>query len=160
MGKFDSERDWAMEFIDETGGLSPEQAANYIYVDDVTARTIGIEEADARLEDMSDEDAVEEAGMTDEYETAMDAEDAAAAEQIVSKARDEVSSKISDEVEEAIKKDAVGYFVDELGAYTEEELASQSFVSIDYDAYARDARLGGDVSFVRKDGDVWVFANY
>lgn len=29
----------------------------------------------------------------------------------------------------------------------------------DYDAYARDARLNGDVSFVRYDGQVWVFWN-
>jgi antirestriction protein len=29
----------------------------------------------------------------------------------------------------------------------------------DYEAYARDARLGGDVSFVEHDGDVWVFFN-
>jgi antirestriction protein len=30
---------------------------------------------------------------------------------------------------------------------------------IDFEAYARDARLGGDVAFVRHDGDVWVFHN-
>ena len=30
---------------------------------------------------------------------------------------------------------------------------------IDYEAYARDARLGGDMTFVEKDGDVWVFYN-
>jgi antirestriction protein len=30
----------------------------------------------------------------------------------------------------------------------------------DYEAYARDARIGGDVSFVRHDGDVWVFWNH
>lgn len=30
---------------------------------------------------------------------------------------------------------------------------------INYEAYARDARMGGDVTFVRKDGDVWVFHN-
>jgi antirestriction protein len=28
---------------------------------------------------------------------------------------------------------------------------------IDYEAYARDARLGGDMVFVRHDGDVWAF---
>jgi len=30
---------------------------------------------------------------------------------------------------------------------------------IDFEAYARDARLGGDVVFVRHDGDLWVFYN-
>ncbi|WLA80309.1 antirestriction protein ArdA [Bradyrhizobium elkanii] len=28
---------------------------------------------------------------------------------------------------------------------------------IDYESYARDARLGGDMVFVRHDGDLWVF---
>lgn len=28
---------------------------------------------------------------------------------------------------------------------------------IDFEAYARDARLGGDVTFVRHDGDLWTF---
>jgi antirestriction protein len=31
---------------------------------------------------------------------------------------------------------------------------------IDYESYARDARLGGDVVFVRVDGDLWVFSNH
>ena len=31
---------------------------------------------------------------------------------------------------------------------------------IDFEAYARDARIGGDVTFVRHDGDVWVFSNH
>lgn len=31
---------------------------------------------------------------------------------------------------------------------------------IDFEAYARDARLGGDVVFVRHDGDLWVFSNH
>ncbi|MGY2987685.1 antirestriction protein ArdA [Bradyrhizobium sp. USDA 4508] len=31
---------------------------------------------------------------------------------------------------------------------------------IDYEAYARDARLGGDVSFVRYAGELWVFSNH
>lgn len=30
---------------------------------------------------------------------------------------------------------------------------------IDYEAYARDARLGGDVTFARHDGNLWVFHN-
>lgn len=31
---------------------------------------------------------------------------------------------------------------------------------IDYEAYARDARLGGDVVFIRHNGDTWVFSNH
>ena len=30
---------------------------------------------------------------------------------------------------------------------------------IDYEAYARDCRLNGDVTYVRKDGETWVFKN-
>lgn len=30
---------------------------------------------------------------------------------------------------------------------------------IDFEAYARDARLGGDVTFVRHDGELWIFNN-
>lgn len=30
---------------------------------------------------------------------------------------------------------------------------------IDFEAFARDAELGGDVTFVRHDGDLWVFHN-
>jgi antirestriction protein len=30
---------------------------------------------------------------------------------------------------------------------------------VDYKSYARDCRLGGDVSFVEHDGEVWVFSN-
>lgn len=30
---------------------------------------------------------------------------------------------------------------------------------IDYEAYARDARLGGDVVFVRHEGELWIFSN-
>ena len=29
----------------------------------------------------------------------------------------------------------------------------------DYEAYARDARMGGDMTFVRHNGDVWAFSN-
>jgi antirestriction protein len=31
---------------------------------------------------------------------------------------------------------------------------------IDFESYARDARLGGDVCFVRHDGELWVFSNH
>lgn len=30
---------------------------------------------------------------------------------------------------------------------------------IDYEAFGRDARLGGDMTFVRHDGDLWAFQN-
>lgn len=157
MGKFDSEADWAQEFLDQTEGLNKDNAGSYLFVDDVTAGIIGQEDADSRVEDMSDSEVVREAGLEDEFEAAEDDEEKA--DQVIEDAREAVRSKIADEVESAIKKDAVGYFVDELGAYSIEDLMKASFISIDYDAYARDAEMSGDVSFVRHDGDVWVFSN-
>lgn len=48
-------------------------------------------------------------------------------------------------------------FLEETGALAEipEDLARY----FDYESYARDARLGGDVTFVRHNGELWVFRN-
>ena len=155
-GKYKSEEDWAEAFLDEIGGLSPEDAPSYLSVSETDARMIGNEEADSTVRDMDDEEVVEKADMEEEYDAAIDAEQK---DRIVEKARDTVRGKISDEIEDAINKDAVGYFVDATGMYTIESLMKADFISIDYEAYARDAQSGGDVSFVRKDGEVWVFSN-
>lgn len=153
IGTFDSEEDWAMDWIEQTGGLSGDQAGYYITVSPTDARMIGIDEADSRVGDMDDEEVVKEADMEDEYEAATDKEK----DSIIDKARDKVMSDISDAVEAKIKDDPVGYFVDELGAYTIEDLSKANFVSIDYEKFARDAQMGGDVSFVRGPKGIYVF---
>jgi antirestriction protein len=40
------------------------------------------------------------------------------------------------------------------------ELSDWAKSYFDFEAYARDARLGGDVTFVRHEGDLWVFHNH
>lgn len=156
LGKYASEEDWAQEFLDDTGALSPDQAPYYLTVSEMDARLIGNEEGDSRVKDMSDDEVVKEADIEDEYEAAAEGEQKDA---VLEKARDAVRGKVSDEIEDAINKDAVGYFVDDTGMYSIEDLMKQNFVSIDYEKYARDAQMNGDITFVQKGGEVWVFSN-
>ena len=161
IGVADSKEDWAFDYIQDMGGLDPEGAQNYIYVDDVTARTIGIEEADSRLENMSDEEIVEQAGVEDEYEEALEADESGKkAKKIVDEARDNLDSEIADEVEEKVKDDPVGYFVDELGAYSVADLTRADFVSFDYQKYVRDVEMSGDVVFGEAGGKVYAFSGH
>lgn len=46
---------------------------------------------------------------------------------------------------------------DDSGMLAEIPAHAQNY--IDYESYARDARLGGDMCFVRHNGDVWAFRN-
>jgi len=156
MGKYESERDWAMEFIEDTGGLSEESAAHYLTVSETDARIIGGEEGDNWVENADDSEILKKADKADDYD---DEEDEEKKEKILQDAREEAQSLVADEVEEKINKDPIGYFVEDLGAYTIEDLAKANFISIDYNAYARDAGIN-DVNFVRKDGETWVFSRY
>lgn len=54
-------------------------------------------------------------------------------------------------------EDWAAEFLDDTGALAEVPENLRSY--IDFEAYARDARLGGDVVFARHDGDIWVFWN-
>jgi antirestriction protein len=155
MGKYDSEQSWAQEFVDDVG-LSKDQLNYYLTLSDTDAEMIASEEADSLYDDREDDEILEEADMAEEYEAE---EDEGKKDAILEKAKEKVKEAYSDEVEAKLKKDPVGYFVDDLGAYSIEDLAKANFMSIDYEAYARDARLGGDVSFVRKYGETWVFSN-
>lgn len=130
LGTYDSEEDWAYEFLQETGGLSPSSASSYLYITDLDRRLIAQEEADHSVEDM------EEGPERDE-------------------AWDEAYEKVFKALE-----DPVGYFVDDLGAYSIEDLMKSNLVQVDYEKYARDASYNGDISFVKKDGKTWVFSNH
>lgn len=48
-------------------------------------------------------------------------------------------------------------YLDDAGMLSELPKWAASY--FDFEAYARDAQLGGDVTFVRHGGDVWVFSN-
>ena len=127
LGTYDSESDWAYDFLEQTGGLSPEAASRFIFITDTDRRIIAGEEADLHVEDMEEGDEKEEA-------------------------RDEKYEEVYKALE-----DPVGYFVDDTGMYSIEDLMKANFISVDYDAYARDASMSGDINFVRKDGKVLVF---
>ena len=151
-GTYDSEEDWAENFLDEIGGLSPDQAPNYLYISDTDQRIIADEESDSYVSDNDDDQIVKDADMVDEYEAE---EDETKKEAILEKAKDKVREEKYEEIEKELKEDPVGYFVDYLG-YDIKDLMKASFVSIDYKQYARDASYEG-ISFVKKDGKVWVF---
>jgi len=156
LGKAGSKEDWAQEFLDDTGGLSTDQLGYYLTMSDTDRQLFAQEEADNRAENRDDDDVLKEADLRDEYE----AEEAdTKKEAILEKAKEAVRESEYEETYKAME-DPVDYFVEQQGIYTLEELAKASFISIDYEAYARDAELSGDVTFVRKDGEVWVFSNH
>jgi len=76
---------------------------------------------------------------------------------ILEKAKDEVRANYYDELQERLDKDAVGYFVDELG-YDEKDLVDKNGFFIDLGLVARD--LGHDFDFIEYEGEVYVFSSY
>lgn len=106
----------------------------FLSITDADKRMIASEEADSRVGDMSDEDVIEQAGMEDEYEEASDDDK----DQVIENAKEAVREKISDEMESKLD-DPIGYFVDEQGIYTVQDLMKQPWVSIDIESAADDA---------------------
>jgi len=177
-GKYKSEEDWAAHILDETGGLSEEQMASYLMISDMDAHLLAQDVASSRADDLRYDlekeryddvfnaidvnkelyEALQEKLDAEEDE---DKKDAIKKEivQLAEKSIEEWENEETREVENQIKHDPVGYFVENQGIYVLDDLAKADFVQINYEAYARDARLSGDVSFVRKDGEVWVFYN-
>jgi antirestriction protein len=56
------------------------------------------------------------------------------------------------------EEDWAAQFLEDTGSLAEIPENLRNY--FDFQAYARDARLGGDVTFVRHKGDVWVFWNH
>lgn len=77
-------------------------------------------------------------------------------DKIVDKAREKVRDQVYDEVYEALS-DPVEYFVNEQGIYSQEDLAKASFMSVDYEYLARE--LGHDYTYIRHDGETYVFSD-
>jgi len=174
-GKYDSKEDWAQEFIDQSGGLG-DSAHYYLSISDLDARLIAQDEATSLAENMryslKKEDYEEVFDRTDKFKEEYEAlkekmeseededkvdEIKSEIEKLAEKSIEEWESEYSDEVEEKIKDDVVGYFVDEQGSYSLEDLAKQPFISIDYEKYVRDTEMNGDVNFVKHNGEYWVF---
>lgn len=78
-------------------------------------------------------------------------------EEIVDKARERVRADIYDDIYDELEKDAVGYFVNNLG-YAEKDLVHMNLFSFDYQNLASD--LSDSYTFIEHDGDVYVFASY
>jgi antirestriction protein len=194
MGQAKSKEDWAADFLEETGGLSKDNAANYLTMSETDMRLIASEEADRRVGDMKDSEVISDADKEEELEAAeaaeeelaqlqdeldgLDEEDpedksrvqeikdrmltltdgADSVQKVIDDAREELRDRYSSDIQEQLQKDAVGYFMDELG-YGIEEIMKLNLFSIDYEAYARDAEMNGSVSFVDSDDGVMVFHN-
>lgn len=72
--------------------------------------------------------------------------------------KEDAQSNLADEIESELDKDAVGYFVDNLG-YSESDLASHSLFSVDYEDLFDD--IESDFVFIDgDDGNLYVFNNY
>lgn len=56
------------------------------------------------------------------------------------------------------EEDWAAQFLEDTGAL--EAIPENLRNYFNYEAYARDARIGGDITFVRHDGDVWAFWNH
>lgn len=154
MGIYDSKEDWATELIEKTGGPT-ESLSSYAFLTEVDAHLVAMDEADSILDSLDDEEVIEKTGKEEEYEGASEAKQ----HLLIILAREELSEQITNEVERKIKDDPVGYFVDEQGIYTLADFMKCNFVSIDYERIARDEELNGAVSFIKKDGKVFVFRN-
>ena len=117
--------------------------SGHLQVTETDQGVIANEEADAYVDGRSDEELVEMADMQEEYDAAEDKE------AVVEKARDAVIENRYEEVKQMLAKDPIGYFVDELGAYTREEAMKLPFISIDTEAAAEEAvRLDGWAHFL------------
>lgn len=151
-GSFNSEADFAESLVDD-GVLSTETILYRAEMYDTDKRILAQEQADAYIDDASDDDILEEADMTDEYEESEDNDDK---ESILDKAKDKVRDDKFDEIYEQLERDAVGYFQD-MG-YSDEDIVRNSSFTIDYEGLADD--LSDSYNFIEHDGDVYVFMNY
>lgn len=180
IGKYNSESDWASEFIDDMGGLSKDQLSTYLTISETDARLIAQDLVGARVEDLRYElekrenysevfdvtrlnkteyEILKEEQFETPFQNKLTLDNIMAKiYKLAEESIDEWEDQQIEEIQNSIIKDPVGYFVDEEEMYSIEDLAKTNFMQIDYDAYARDARLSGDMNFVHKDGEVWVFS--
>lgn len=87
------------------------------------------------MQDLSDTEILKEADMVDEYEEAPSEKEA---EAILENAKDALRDAEYERVKTALK-DPIQYFVEDLGAYSVDELLKATFISIDIKEMAKDA---------------------
>ena len=107
----------------------------HLYITDTDKRIISNEEADARVDNMNEDDILEEAKKEDEYEAAEDEDEK---EKILEDAKEELRSKYSDDIEERLK-DPIKYFVNDEGIYNVEDLMKANFINVDIEEAAKAA---------------------
>lgn len=118
-------------------------------------RVIANDEADSIATDIDDDRAVEEAGLEYDFEEAANDDNTDRQSEIVQEARDKIRDDRYESVKDSLERDPIGYFVDDLGAYSREEIMKQPFIRIDTDSAAKEAvRSDGWAHFLsREDGD-------
>lgn len=126
------------ELNDEPELFNQDFLADHLYVGDTDKRIIAGEEADASL-DRDEKELVQGAGLYDEWLVAEDEEK----DKIVEQAKEKLHAEKYKEVYDALAKDPIGYFVDDLGAYSREEALKLPFIQVNVQE-AADAALAAD----------------
>jgi hypothetical protein len=98
--------------------------SDYVYITDTDINMILADEEDFIRGEVESEYEVEDEEMTEEE----------IAEEI-----DKIVEERLSEIEDWLRTDPIGYFVDELGTFTLEDLLKQPFIQIDVERAARDA---------------------
>jgi hypothetical protein len=151
--EYDSIQDEISDLKEEINDLQDDIDEIYANEDEDVTESES-EENDAKADDLKAEKDAKERELEDLEDrfASMDSRD-----ELIEKAREDLREQYYDEIYEALEKDAVGYFVDELG-YSAEDLVKNSSFTIDYTFLAKE--LGYDVLYIEHNGDVYVFSNY
>jgi hypothetical protein len=140
---------------DEPELFNQEWLKNHTYITDTDKRLIAGEEAEAYTSGLRDRDIAEEYERKFGellYEVEPDEEEDEDGELDHDKMREALYDSHYDYVYEAIDDDAMNYFVNEIGVYTEEDYLKASFVRIDIESAAEDA--------VQEDGEAHFLSHY
>lgn len=142
--------------------FNQEWLSRYVYMPSTDIRLTASDDADSWVENMDDDEILKAAGLEDEYATAEAWEQATEEEreelekpnqspdEILEKAKEIVRKQRYEDIVSMLKDDPIGYLVDELGAYTLEEVLK--VLRIDIDAAAKAA--------VREDGAGHFLSSY
>lgn len=151
----DKFRDVALKYVKDMLDNEPESfnqsfIQNHVYITDTDRGIIADEEATARYEDMRDRE-IEEEYYRKHKELILEDDHDEDSDPDYDAMRESLSSDYAEDIEESLK-DPIGYFVDEQGIYTIEELLNSSFIRIDTDEAAEAA--------VDEDGEAHFLSHY
>lgn len=146
---------------EEPENFTPSFIQQHLYISPTDRRLIAVEEADARAEDFrydlkkeNFDEVFEQVGsyeseyeaLKEKLEKAEESDDEDAVDSVkkeivklAEKAIDEWSSDYADDLEAKLEKDPKDYFINELGAYTEEEFLKLPFVNVDAEEASKEA---------------------